>query len=67
MRQKERKIHEIISFSGDIMQIKTYRQLVKKVKEYCSSLMGFEQCAIFFLNSKSKFQSLIRNHFHLFS
>jgi hypothetical protein len=37
------------------------------VKEYCSSLMGFEQCAIFFLNSKSKFQSLIRNHFHLFS
>jgi len=30
------------------MQIKTYRQLVKKIKEYCTPLMGFDACAIFF-------------------
>lgn len=31
-RAKEKKVNEIIEFAQDIMHVKTYRQLVKKVE-----------------------------------
>ena len=45
---KEKKINEIIDFALDIMHVKTFRQLIKKVKQYQSNILGFDECALYF-------------------
>lgn len=45
---KEKKINEIIDFALDIMHVNTFRQLIKKVKQYQSNILGFEECALYF-------------------
>lgn len=52
-RAKEKKIDEIIDFAQDIMSVKTYRQLVKKVREYRQTVLGFEECALFFEDTET--------------
>ena len=52
-RAKEKKIDEIIDFAQDIMSVKTYRQLVKKVRDYRQTVLGFEECALFFEDTET--------------
>jgi len=52
-KAKQKKMFDVIDFAMDIMQVKTYRQLVKSIKGYSEELLGFDYCTLFFLNDNS--------------
>jgi hypothetical protein len=53
IKQKTQDIKKVIDFASDIMHVKNYRDLSEKVSEHCQSIIGFNQCSIFFHNSDS--------------
>ena len=53
IKQKTQEIKKVIAFASDIMHIKTYRDLSKKVTENCQSITGFNQCSVFFHSTEN--------------
>ena len=47
---KQKKIQDVIVFALDIMKVKTYKQLIRKLQLYCKPLLGFEAVTLFFVN-----------------
>lgn len=54
IRNKGVEIKRVVQFATDVLEVKTYKQLVIKTKQWTKNLMGFEMCSLFFEDSDSK-------------
>lgn len=54
MKEKEEKVDQILEFAKKIVKRKTYRQVIKGIKEEVPKLLGFTEIGLLFYDKKSK-------------
>ena len=54
-KEKEKKMKMVIQFSKELMQVKSYKQLSRKVKQWALPMMDFTECSLFYEDFDSKF------------
>lgn len=53
-KEKEKKTKMVIQFSKELMQVKSYKQLSRKVKQWALPMMDFTECSLFYEDFDSK-------------
>lgn len=60
--QKKQKVAEVIKFAIDMIEVRTFRQLVKAFTQNITQLVGFSMGTVFFQNSQTDDLFTVTDH-----